>query len=99
MDLEALDSPKHIGEEEAFPKQVEEEEVPPVTEKEAQPNIPEELSPSNIVTEVLGELTPQEEMAYPNLARGKSLTMLQPRSLRETLRRTNLIDEPTEQPT
>lgn len=30
--------------------------------EKAQPSIPEELSPSNIVTQVLSELTPQEEV-------------------------------------
>lgn len=41
----------------------EEEEVHPMMAEEAQPSIPKEQSPSNIVTRVLGELKPQEEIA------------------------------------
>lgn len=50
MDLEALDSPERIGNEETLLDQVEEEEVPLVMVEEAQPGVPDELSPSNIMT-------------------------------------------------
>lgn len=61
--LEALDSPEYVSDEEASPKQVEEQEAPPTIVEEAHPGVPEELYLSNIVTRVLSELLPQEEVA------------------------------------
>lgn len=55
--------------------------------EEAQPSVPEELSPSHIMIGVLSERTPRVEVDEPESGVGKSLAVLQPRSLRETLKR------------
>lgn len=60
MDLEVLEPPKRIDEEKAPHEKVEQEEAPPVMAEVTQPSIPKGQSPSTKVTEVLGELAPQE---------------------------------------
>lgn len=53
--------------------------------EEAQPRIVDELSPSNLVSRVLSELPPQEEVDESESGGGKSPTMLLLWFLREML--------------
>lgn len=84
MDLEGLNSLERAGQEEALPEYIEEQEAPPTLVEEAQPCVPEELSPSNIVIDMLSELTPQERWLSPSLVAGKGLIMLPSWFIRET---------------
>lgn len=71
MDLEALDFPEQVDDEEAHPKQVEEEGVAPIILEEAWLDIPEEQSPSNVVARVLSKLAPQEGWAESEFCGGE----------------------------
>lgn len=90
---EAFDSFEQVGEEEALPEQVG-EEVPPSMMEEAKPGIPEEMSPSNIVTGVLSELKPQEE-----LGGGEEPENAQAMVPERIIEESRQVGEPTEQPT
>lgn len=98
MDLETLDSPEFVDEEEAFPEQVEEQEVRPTIVEEAQPGVLEELSPSNIMIRLLSKLMPQEGVAEFEPGYGVELDNAPVEVPEVNVEDDRLEDEWTEQP-